>query len=480
MKPTQIPAVRNAAGYLVARTAARAAGSVAASRLLSSSAASASASASSPAKIRHQRGAEQQSSWSGRLSYASPESDFSGHPHHPRAAAGLATSAAAAATATADDDEKSWSETLSFASPESDFIAAKKADLAAMAGRTAAGDEKSWSETLSFASPESDFSAEADLAMAERAFPSSASETLQQQRQRQHLRADGKSWSDALSFASPESDFTAAKATDLATMADESELPIEDFIDHVRSDERLRTDMSYSLSFAGTESDWNSSSSGSRVGGMIDERQRRQLAHEEERATLGRYSAKDVVEYDTRRELLGEQPENEALLASSKGGGKDDDDDDEPFDFQEIYGKIDSMPLPRNLAEATSPSESRPIVVTETTIPFRVVAVNEPWEGLCGYTQSEARGRTLGDLLQGPETDGAAATAIIDKLLHGEEGGTMLTNYAKDGRKFQNRLRAGTLKNDQGKATHFVGVLREIEESPDRFGEGEGEKRMSA
>lgn len=286
---------------------------------------------------------------------------------------------------------------------------------------------KSWSDTMTFSSPESDFTAQADVAMAARAFPST------QQRQDAH--------------------------------------PREDFIDHIQSDDRLRTDMAYSLSFAGSETDWSSP----HVVGLLDERQRRQLAHAEEDATLSeeKLLQDEVVEYDTRRELLDAERRPRRQRASAT-----EVDAAEPsFHFQDIYAKIDSRPLPKNLAEATSPTEDRPIVVTETKVPFRVVAVNAPWEGLCGYTQSEARGRTLGDMLQGPETDTPAVTALIDKLLHGEEAGTVLTNYAKDGRKFQNRLRVGELRNDKGdRVTHFVGVLREIAESPDRFEGSEGEK----
>lgn len=120
----------------------------------------------------------------------------------------------------------------------------------------------------------------------------------------------------------------------------------------------------------------------------------------------------------------------------------------------------DDEPLPHTLEDALRPS-NRAIVITETTVPFRIVDVNQAWEGLCGYSFVECQGKTLGSLLQGPKTDRAAVTAVVSTLLRGEEAGAVLTNYTKDGREFRNRLRVGPLM-DGDKATHFVGVLQEI------------------
>jgi PAS domain S-box-containing protein len=120
----------------------------------------------------------------------------------------------------------------------------------------------------------------------------------------------------------------------------------------------------------------------------------------------------------------------------------------------------DDAPLPRTLEDALRPSR-RAIVITETSVPFRIVEVNSAWEGLCGYSFVECQGKTLGSLLQGPKTDRSAVTAMVSQLLRGEEAGVVLTNYTKDGREFRNRLRVGPLM-DGDHATHFIGVLQEI------------------
>jgi len=148
-----------------------------------------------------------------------------------------------------------------------------------------------------------------------------------------------------------------------------------------------------------------------------------------------------------------------------------------------ILKRIDQSPLPRTLEDALRCQHSRAVVVTEPVAPFRIVQVTTAWEDLCGYTYTEARHRTLGRLLQGPETDILAAMGLIGRLLAGEpEAGTTLTNYTAAGRRFRNRVRVGPLYEEddgdsrsyssssgyqddsQRKITHFVGVLQEVQD----------------
>lgn len=119
-------------------------------------------------------------------------------------------------------------------------------------------------------------------------------------------------------------------------------------------------------------------------------------------------------------------------------------------------------PLPRTLADALRESK-RAIVITEAVAPFRVFDVNRAWEDLCGYTFVESKGKTLGSLLKGDETNPLAATSMIAQLLRGEEAGTTLINYTKSGRRFCNRIRCRPLVDEEtNQVTHFVGVLKEV------------------
>jgi hypothetical protein len=85
-------------------------------------------------------------------------------------------------------------------------------------------------------------------------------------------------------------------------------------------------------------------------------------------------------------------------------------------------------------------------------------------EGLCGYSYAESKGKSLGSLLSGKETDSCSVTALIHQLfVHGEEATTILTNYTKEGRKFRNRLRVGPIYDENtGDVSHFIGVLKEV------------------
>ena len=124
--------------------------------------------------------------------------------------------------------------------------------------------------------------------------------------------------------------------------------------------------------------------------------------------------------------------------------------------IQPISGQdIDTQPLPRSLLTATF--DARAVVITEPDHPFKIVAVNDAWTGLCGFTQKEAEGKSLKDLIQGPDTDTSALGAMVEELMTGYEARAITTNYTKAGRPFQNMLRVGHT-NDK----YLVGVLREM------------------
>mmetsp|Transcript_25696 Transcript_25696/g.28787 ORF Transcript_25696/g.28787 Transcript_25696/m.28787 type:complete len:365 (-) Transcript_25696:29-1123(-) len=120
-------------------------------------------------------------------------------------------------------------------------------------------------------------------------------------------------------------------------------------------------------------------------------------------------------------------------------------------------------PLPQTYSDALRPS-SEAIVITESTMPFKICDVNGPWEDLCGYSFAESKGKSLGTLLSGKETDRCSVTTLIHQLfVNGEEATTVLTNYTKKGAKFRNRLRVGPIYDeDTGNVSHFVGVLKKV------------------
>mmetsp|Transcript_3125 Transcript_3125/g.3764 ORF Transcript_3125/g.3764 Transcript_3125/m.3764 type:complete len:173 (+) Transcript_3125:89-607(+) len=120
----------------------------------------------------------------------------------------------------------------------------------------------------------------------------------------------------------------------------------------------------------------------------------------------------------------------------------------------------DTAPLPHTIEEALR-EQDRAVIITEAESPYRIYNVNKSWEGLCGYSFLESHGKTIGELMDGPQTNKATTTALMSVLLRGEEAGAVLTNYKKNGEAFTNRLRVGPLTDD-GKITHYVGVVQEM------------------
>ena len=124
----------------------------------------------------------------------------------------------------------------------------------------------------------------------------------------------------------------------------------------------------------------------------------------------------------------------------------------EPISGQDV----DTQPLPQSLLTATF--DARAVVITEPDHPFRIVAVNDAWTGLCGFTPREAEGKSLKELIQGPATDTDTLRAMVEELMTGYEASAMTINYTKEGRPFQNMLRVGRMTDDK----YLVGVLREM------------------
>jgi PAS domain S-box-containing protein len=143
-------------------------------------------------------------------------------------------------------------------------------------------------------------------------------------------------------------------------------------------------------------------------------------------------------------------------------------------DVAEISAEPWILPLPKLSNQITMPKlddDTRPIVITDTKNPFHIVAVNKAWEDLCGYTREECQGKSLGQLLQGPETEMSDASIMLSKLLGGVEANTILTNYAKNGRKFKNHIRVGPIVDEMGKTVNFIGILREVNDTDGEFSE---------
>ena len=83
---------------------------------------------------------------------------------------------------------------------------------------------------------------------------------------------------------------------------------------------------------------------------------------------------------------------------------------------------------------------------------------------LCGFSADEAVGKTLA-CLQGPLSERDEITKIVDQAARGHACSALITNYTKQGQRFQNFLRVVPLVrgSDDAQPSHMLGVLQDVQ-----------------
>lgn len=239
-------------------------------------------------------------------------------------------------------------------------------------------------------------------------------------------------WSRQLSLASPESDFTVG---DMSVSEGRSDPTIE------------KQTFSGELSFSSPEADFVAQGLPSRVGSPLEWSGGFSYASPES----------DFTSANNGNSTRSREPEWSVSLSFATPSS---DFIGENATQSNTISPNTEIPLPKSIAQAMD--DKRAVVVTSTEAPFRIVDVNEVWEGLCGYTREEAKNQEVGLLLQGPETDSNASRSLMVRLAREEYAETVLTNYDKSGRPFKNLLRVSTLPDENGEPEYLIGVLHEI------------------
>eukprot|EP01040_Poterioochromonas_malhamensis_P020566 gene20566-24583_t len=117
-----------------------------------------------------------------------------------------------------------------------------------------------------------------------------------------------------------------------------------------------------------------------------------------------------------------------------------------------------------NIFVATAESLPACIVISDMTIPGApMVYVNQEFCRTTGYGREEAVGRNC-RFLQGPETEPEAIQVIRNTLSKGQDCHVKLTNYRKNGEKFQNLLSMRPVFDADGIYRYVIGVQFEIKE----------------
>ncbi len=234
------------------------------------------------------------------------------------------------------------------------------------------------------------------------------------------------------------------------------------FFQHLKNNSLEQSNLAYSLSFTSAEADFCNPV----LTDMLNDHQKKLLRNPSQLATLSSHGDANQLSAMNKRD------EVDVSMKAIKPKVEQGNNEMYNLEYEELRAHADLLghedALPINMEEATEDNDDRAIVITEAQVPFRIVNVNTAWENLCGYTKEECSGKTL-KCIQGEDTNHAAITALMSQLLRGEEAGTLLINYRKDGSKFLNRLRVGALRDERNIVSHFVGVLKEVKELEDSF-----------
>lgn len=123
----------------------------------------------------------------------------------------------------------------------------------------------------------------------------------------------------------------------------------------------------------------------------------------------------------------------------------------------------DSLSVIKSLAQEALATVKSAILITDARAEdMPIVYMNQAFEQLTGYSESEVLGRNC-RFLQGPETEPASLTPIREALQSHKPAHAVLRNYRKDGSLFINELYINPIRNAAGETTHFVGCQNSIE-----------------
>lgn len=89
-----------------------------------------------------------------------------------------------------------------------------------------------------------------------------------------------------------------------------------------------------------------------------------------------------------------------------------------------------------------------------------LLSANEAFTAITGYGQAEVLGRSC-RFLQGPATDPETTQAIRRCLAELRDFSGEILNYRKDGTTFWNDLSISPVRDDSGRLTHFIGIIRD-------------------
>lgn len=134
---------------------------------------------------------------------------------------------------------------------------------------------------------------------------------------------------------------------------------------------------------------------------------------------------------------------------------------------EKVYGTIqditdfEALLIERDLLAKAASETTTGLVITDAK--KRVTWVNKAFEKISGYDLRDVKGQSLGQFLQGENTDAETIARLRDGINEGKSIEVDILNYRKDGEPYWNNLKISPIK-ENNTITHFVGLQHDISE----------------
>jgi len=132
------------------------------------------------------------------------------------------------------------------------------------------------------------------------------------------------------------------------------------------------------------------------------------------------------------------------------------------INFHHEVSNMDNADIWRHLKERALESTDEGVVISDCSQPdMPIIYVNNAFTVMTGYAYDEVVGKNC-RFLQGADTDTAAAQTIRQAITAQQSCKIEILNYRKDGTAFWNQLSVTPVRDDQGRATHFIGIQSDV------------------
>lgn len=142
----------------------------------------------------------------------------------------------------------------------------------------------------------------------------------------------------------------------------------------------------------------------------------------------------------------------------------------------EVNGKVYRQGIVRDISERKRSEQAlrlrdramaacrNGILITDVLQPDNpIIYANPAFERMTGYSRQEVLGRNC-RFLQNDDRQQEGLAALRAAIRQGREHQAVLRNYKKDGTLFWNELSLAPVRDEQGRLTHYIGVLDDITE----------------